>query len=195
MDGERQRDAQGTKTSILDAALVEFGEHGFAGARTVAIARRARVNPQLISYYFDGKAGLYQALARRWQTHAGPLSELDVPLDQVVGHFVRASVENRSWARLLVWEGLAGPEGRGEDSEAGTFFSTMVDGIRERQERGQIAQELNPATVLIVLFAAAVAPVSMPHVTERISGAPADSPEFLERYVDQLGQIVRQLTG
>src|SRR3954451_2396267 len=67
----RVRDADRTRAAILDAALVEFGEHGYAGARTGAIARRAGVNAQLISYYFDGKEGLYKALTQRWRTAGG----------------------------------------------------------------------------------------------------------------------------
>src|SRR5581483_9805400 len=59
---ERKRDADRTRERILEAAIAEFGAHGFAGARVSAIAQRAGVNQQLISYYFDGKAGLYQAL-------------------------------------------------------------------------------------------------------------------------------------
>ena len=61
---ERKRDPERTRERILDAAVVEFGEHGFAGARTSAIARRAGVNEQLISYYFDSKEGLYHRKSR-----------------------------------------------------------------------------------------------------------------------------------
>jgi AcrR family transcriptional regulator len=50
-----------------EAAVTEFGEHGYAGARISAIASRAGVNQQLISYYFDGE-GLYRALQDRWRT-------------------------------------------------------------------------------------------------------------------------------
>jgi TetR/AcrR family transcriptional regulator len=55
---ERRRDPERTRKLILDAASAEFGAHGYAGARISAIASRAGVNQQLISYYFDGKEGL-----------------------------------------------------------------------------------------------------------------------------------------
>jgi AcrR family transcriptional regulator len=61
------RDADRTRERILDAALVEFGEHGYAGARIGAIPARGS-NQRLISYYFDGKAGLHRALIQRWRS-------------------------------------------------------------------------------------------------------------------------------
>ncbi|MFI5234168.1 MAG: TetR/AcrR family transcriptional regulator [Gemmatimonadales bacterium] len=46
---------------LLGAARREFAAHGYAGARTDAIARRAGVNKQLLHYYFSTKTRLYQA--------------------------------------------------------------------------------------------------------------------------------------
>ena len=105
---ERKRDAERTRERILDAALVEFGEHGFAGARTGAIADRAGVNQQLIAYYFDGKEGLYRAVRGRWPATAAPLRNPRLPLAEVVTNFVRAGAEQRAWARMLVWGELTG---------------------------------------------------------------------------------------
>ncbi|HEX9631707.1 MAG TPA: helix-turn-helix domain-containing protein [Gemmatimonadales bacterium] len=50
-----------SKQTILAAARTEFGEHGYAGARISRIAARARLNKQLIYYYFGSKSGLYAA--------------------------------------------------------------------------------------------------------------------------------------
>src|SRR4029079_7171127 len=67
MDGRpRIRDRERTRRALLDAALAEFSEEGFAGARVSAIATRAGVNKQLISYYFGGKQGLRDALVAEW---------------------------------------------------------------------------------------------------------------------------------
>ena len=97
---ERKRDPERTREKILDAAVVEFGEHGFAGARISAIAARARVNQQLISYYFDGKEGLYRALQARWEVTSAGMNTPEMPFAGVVENFLRASVEQRSWTRL-----------------------------------------------------------------------------------------------
>lgn len=51
-----------TRAAILDAALREFAEEGYAGARTEHIARAANVNVALVFYYFRSKDKLYGAV-------------------------------------------------------------------------------------------------------------------------------------
>src|SRR5467141_2507166 len=58
----QQRDLNRTRERIMAAAQKEFAAHGFAGARTDAIARRARVNERMIFYCFGSKEGLYRAV-------------------------------------------------------------------------------------------------------------------------------------
>ncbi len=55
-------DRANSKQLIAKAAIAEFGENGFAGARTDRIARRAGVNKQLIYYYYGSKAKLFEAV-------------------------------------------------------------------------------------------------------------------------------------
>jgi TetR/AcrR family transcriptional regulator len=186
----RVRDADRTRAAILDAALVEFGEHGYAGARTGAIARRAGVNAQLISYYFDGKEGLYKALTQRWREAGGGAPRPELPLAEVVASYVRANLTSRSMTRLLIWEGLTGS---GMDDADLPFFAEMVADVRRRQERREIAADLDPTAVLLALFGAALAPTVLPHVVERVTGRAADSPEFLDDYATRLAQIVERL--
>lgn len=134
---DRLRDAERSRELILDAALYEFGERGFAGARTVAIARRAGVNPQLISYYFDGKAGLYRALTARIRGETGPLDDLDTPLEEVVARFVHVNLEHRAWARLLIWEALSpGWRIRGRERRQRRVGLLPTDGRRRRSPTG-----------------------------------------------------------
>jgi AcrR family transcriptional regulator len=56
------RDAERSRSRVLAAAMREFAEHGFNGARIDRIATRAGVNKQLIYYYFGSKADLYVAV-------------------------------------------------------------------------------------------------------------------------------------
>jgi TetR/AcrR family transcriptional regulator len=191
---DRQRDPERTQERIIDAALVEFSEHGYAGARISAIASRAGVNQQLISYYFDGKEGLYKALSTRWQALSARFNQPDMPIHEVVGNFLQASVDHRPWPRLLAWQGLSGDGGE-DDPDADAYFRAMVDDVRSRQLGGELAADLDPAYVLLVLFAAALAPTVIPQIARRITGKPADSPEFLSAYAEQLRRIVEHLAG
>jgi TetR/AcrR family transcriptional regulator len=188
---DRKRDPERTRDRILDAAVTEFGEHGFAGARVSAIAARAGVNQQLISYYFDSKEGLYRALQQRWQAMSGHASRPDLPIHEVVGAFLRLSVEQRSWSRLLAWEGLS--DAAGDIGEADPYFAAMVEDVRRRQRDGELAAELDPPYVLLMLFAAALAPTLLPQIVRRITGLPGDSPEFQDVYREQLRRVVGRL--
>src|SRR5271170_8478342 len=62
MPQQRERDLNRTRERIMAAAQKEFAAHGFAGARTDAIAHRARVNERMIFYCFESKEGLYRAV-------------------------------------------------------------------------------------------------------------------------------------
>jgi AcrR family transcriptional regulator len=61
----RERNAEGTRRRILDAAEIEFAAKGFDGARLVTIARAAEAQQALIHHYFEDKAGLYRAVIAR----------------------------------------------------------------------------------------------------------------------------------
>jgi AcrR family transcriptional regulator len=188
---ERKRDPERTRERILDAAVVEFGEHGFAGARISAIARRAGVNEQLISYYFDSKEGLYRALQQHWQMISADASRPELPIADVVAAFLRLNVEQRSFARLLAWDGLAHT---GSDAVVpDAYFAEMVEELVRRQRAGELANDLDPAYVLLMLFAAALAPTVIPQIARQLTGLSADSAEFQAAYTDQLRRVVDRL--
>ena len=58
----RQRDADRSQQTILEAARAEFHEHGLGGARVDRIAERAALDKRLIYYYFENKDSLFQAV-------------------------------------------------------------------------------------------------------------------------------------
>lgn len=59
-----RRPGDATRAAIIDAALRAFGERGYDGASTRAIAADAGTNVASISYHFGGKEGLRTACAR-----------------------------------------------------------------------------------------------------------------------------------
>jgi AcrR family transcriptional regulator len=60
--GAGPRDPERTSASILAAAVKEFTEKGYAGARIDAIALRSGANKRMIYHYFGDKEGLYLAV-------------------------------------------------------------------------------------------------------------------------------------
>lgn len=57
----RQRDPERTRAQLLEAALHEFADHGFHGARVDRITRAVGCNPRLLYHYFGNKEKLYIA--------------------------------------------------------------------------------------------------------------------------------------
>ncbi|MBV9734574.1 MAG: TetR family transcriptional regulator [Acidisphaera sp.] len=53
------------RARILDAALAEFAEHGFSGARVDAIAARAAINKRMLYAYVGNKEALWLAVLER----------------------------------------------------------------------------------------------------------------------------------
>jgi TetR/AcrR family transcriptional regulator len=191
--GERQRDAERTKERILDAARAEFGAKGFAGARVSAIAERAGVNKQLISYYFGGKQGLYDVLTAQFHETGRQLAAPELPVDQVVASFVLSSWDNRDWSRLLAWEGLADNRQRAEQPQQREFMRNQVNDVAARQAHGELPADLDPAYLLLALISAASAGVVLPNLVRSITGDDPESPEFHHRYAEQLARLVSHL--
>jgi TetR/AcrR family transcriptional regulator len=193
--GERQRDAERTKARILDAAKAEFGAKGFSAARVSDIAERAGVNKQLISYYFGGKEGLYTELTTRWRQASTEMAHSDLPLDAVVAGFVMSNLYNRDWARLMVWSNLDTTSGPPHQAADQSFMQAQVDELRRRQVAGELPDDLDPAFLLLALFAAASAGVTLPRIVRMICADDPESAEFAEHYADQLARLVRHLTN
>jgi AcrR family transcriptional regulator len=186
---ERQRDADRTRRALLDAARAEFAAKGLAGARVNEIADRAGVNKQLISYYFGGKQALYDALVEEWLTQERELRSPDIDLGELVCRYLAVCRAQPDLQRLFVRENLdadltgIGPEPDSED---------LVE-MAERKARGEIADELDPAYLLLVLQAAVSASVIFPADVKRHLGLEPDSDEFFRHADAQLRLIVRRL--
>lgn len=61
----RQRDAERTRTAILDAAQTLFSTRGFANTGVREVADLAGVNSALVGRYFGSKEGLFRAALER----------------------------------------------------------------------------------------------------------------------------------
>ncbi|MFF0270447.1 TetR/AcrR family transcriptional regulator [Kribbella sp. NPDC004536] len=190
---ERQRDPERSKQYLLDAAVVEFGLHGFSGARVSEIAARAGVNKQLISYYFGGKEGLYRAVADRWRAAEPEISAGAETLGEVVGAYARTSIAQPDLLRLLVRQAVdvtppLDLEGQRER------FQAMIDEFRGRQSDGELAADLDVAYTGLALFGMAAAPVVFPQIA-RALGLDPDAEDFSEQYAAEVARLVSYLKG
>lgn len=81
----KQQRAVDTRRNILNAAVKEFAEHGYAGASTRTVSREAGAQHGLIAYHFGGKEGLWRAVIKellsgykeRFEAHRRELKQAD----------------------------------------------------------------------------------------------------------------------
>jgi TetR/AcrR family transcriptional regulator len=187
--GERQRDAERSRATLLAAALDEFAERGFAGARVADIARRAGLNKQLINYYFGSKEGLYLALQQSWLDREESFADPGLPLADLVVRYLEDALQDPRPMRLLLWRGFtddSAPEGEHDRQPD-------VDRVRARQQTGEVAADLDPAAVLLAGMGMVAAPLIMPQVARELLGVDPYSPEFGARYAEQLRRIIAHL--
>ena len=113
--GERpKRDAAATKEKILKVGIAEFCAHGYSGARTARIARRAGCNIRMIYHYFGSKEALYiAALERTYGEIRSREEELDLlHLDPLEGITALVSftfdhhARNQEFVQLVMIENI-----------------------------------------------------------------------------------------
>lgn len=185
----RRRDPERTKTALLDAALAEFAGKGLAGARVDEIAARAGVNKQMISYHFGGKQGLYEALRERWQLHDQTIDELTRPLADVVTGYLAAVYADPDRVRFSVREAMD----RNSRDVAHDPNAKEVDSLRSRRDAGEIASDLDPAFVLLLLQSIVMSGSTFPGDTKRTLGLDPGSPPYLSFMSEQLRRLVQKL--
>ncbi|BCY10688.1 TetR/AcrR family transcriptional regulator [Actinoplanes sp. L3-i22] len=192
---ERQRDPERTRQKIIEAAAAEFAEHGFAGARTRAIAARAGVNQQLVSYYFGGKEGLFRVMTEQWVHRREELAPPGMPVREQLREYVLESLRNPEGARMFAWSGLqwTGPDDDPDRDTRTQMLGDSVTELRAIQAAGRLPAELDPVCLEIMLMAACLATTTLPHVIEGLVGADPRSPEFVEHYANQVALLAEHI--
>jgi TetR/AcrR family transcriptional regulator len=116
---DRIRDADRSRSAILDAAEKVFARRGYDAASLGEIAAAAGLSRGTPSYFFGSKEGLYQAVlerafAERERATAAAFAPLrdGEPLEAALRHAVDGYLEfllaHPSFVRLIEWEELAG---------------------------------------------------------------------------------------
>jgi AcrR family transcriptional regulator len=148
-DGKAPRTARGERTlrKILDAALQEFGERGFADSSIVGITGRAEVALGTFYTYFDSKDDVFRALVRDMScqvrdTVAPSLEGATDALDaerRALAAFLRFVRGHQQVYRIIDEAEFVDPEGFRE------HYHNTAERIRARlragAERGELRRE------------------------------------------------------
>jgi TetR/AcrR family transcriptional regulator len=180
-----------TRERILAAALREFSDKGFAGARVDRIARRARVNKRMLYHYFGNKESLFrEILARKVRERAQwAVTAPDDTAESLVFWFDTAC-RDRDWVRLMEWEALGRAEaGMNGDAERRVAFRKGVGQVRERQGRGLLRADVDPGHLLLAMVALTTFPAAFPQFTQLLTGLRPTDRAFATRHTAFLRRL------
>jgi TetR/AcrR family transcriptional regulator len=181
----QQRDLSRTRERIMAAAQKEFAAGGFAGARTDAIARRARVNERMIFYCFDSKEGLYRAvLKQKMSARAGIIES--TPDEDFISSMVNGFAEicaDTDGLRMWQWEALDRRKRKlVAEEERRAYFQTEVARWRRAKTNGIVPADADEQMLLLVGVALRTFPLTLPQVTALVTGMEPLDPEFRRKW-------------
>lgn len=148
---------------ILDAAIEEFAEHGFAGARIERVSAAAGTVDRMLYYYYGNKERLYRAvLAKIYEDMIGAQRAFVMPDDPVEGmrqlvlHSWDHYVSHPQLLRLLMNENLLRGKHIRQSAQVERttlpLMQTVTTLLQSGQARGVFRRDLSPEHVLMTIM-------------------------------------------
>lgn len=187
-----RRDSEATRRRILEAAVVEFAEHGIAGARVDRIASSAESNKQLIYQYFGSKDALFRAVLA--QELARATEGVEFPsddLERYAGAYFDFAMANPRLMRLVAWCGL---EMKGP-IEGVPPPESKIARVVDAQRRGKVSDRFSPEFLLSTISAVCTAwAPSNWYASQLDPEAATNAPRYRESIVRLIAMMIRPET-
>ena len=189
-------DTEATRGRLLEAATVEFADHGLDGTTMSAIAERAGINKERLYNYFGDKRALFATVL---SAELAALSAAVVPPEtglEDIGEFAGRTFdyysEHPRLARLLLWEGLAGgPPAR--EGERTTHYRDKAETYAQAQRDGVLAGDLDPAHLVFFIIGLAAWWFSVPQLAQMLTGTTNADPAERARRRSAVVHAARRL--
>ncbi len=177
---------------LLRAAKKEFAEKGLMGARVDEIARRAKVNKQLIYYHFGDKDGLYLAALEHAyidiRHSERKLNLADLPADKAMSKLVGFTFDyvrdNREFVHLLINENIMKARYLRRSTAARLERSPLVELVAETLDRGiaggLFRRKLDPVQLYISIAGMCFFYISNIHTLSVLFDRDLRAPEAME---------------
>jgi len=181
--------------AILLAAIDEFSERGFDGARMEAIAERAGYNKSLVYRHFTDKKGLFEAVLRHKMEQRTDLARrAPDELASILEFWFQQSLRDPDYLRLLTREALndTGDE-IVEEAPRRAYYREHTEVIATLKEAGQLSGEYDPACVTLAMTALNLFPAVFPQLTRMITGHAIDARTFKRNWKRLLAQLADDL--
>jgi AcrR family transcriptional regulator len=151
-----------TGEAILAAAAGLFGERGYKGTTTRAIAERAGVNEVTIFRHFKNKQGVLIALARSWAASMAGFAVVSVPEPEdtrgtleTLAHLEVAQAEAfGTVAMRLAMDAASSPEvAEVTGGGPGANFAGLAEYLAQRQAAGDLRADIDARVMAEAFFA------------------------------------------
>jgi AcrR family transcriptional regulator len=188
------------KERLLESALRLFAMHGFDGTSVRDIAEAASLNLSLISYYFDGKAGLYRACIEGFGRtrsekarallfkQADSYDEFRVRIELLIEEMITFQIENPYPCQMIqreIDEGLPRARDIFEDTLLKTY-GLLVVFIRTAQDNGFVDKSVDPMIVTSYLQGSIFHIARTDNIRKQFFSASITDPEVKKKHIDQL---------
>ncbi|MBH1934207.1 TetR family transcriptional regulator [Streptomyces sp. AV19] len=172
-------DTARTRQALLDAAVDEFAEHGFDGARIERVGTRAGVNKERIYQYFGNKQQLYghvlESELDRIATAIPLTAERAEDLGGYAGLLYDYHRARPQFIRLLHWEGLQDRGGPAlKEAERTTTYGSRVAALGRARDAGALGPGLESDELFYAVLALAAWWFAVPQAVRMVFGRPAD---------------------
>jgi AcrR family transcriptional regulator len=196
------RDPGRTSAAILAAAVEEFSEMGFGGARIDRIAERAGINKRMLYHYFGDKEALYaHALKEIYLGIRSAEKELRLEaMDPVAGIRKLATftwdyfLKHPEFLSLLASENLNRAAVLRSTDWGGHVNSPLVEGLadllRRGADAGQFRRGLDPAEVYVTMTGVGYFALSNRHTLSVAFGRDFGGPGLSEHWGEHMGDVV-----
>jgi AcrR family transcriptional regulator len=186
-------EAADVRERLLEAARELVIDVGFDRASTKDIAERAGVNPAMISYYFENKAGLGQEMMRaavaplierleKFASNAGPR----LGVSDFMRTYMQTIAEHPSLPQLIVREVLP-VNGRFRnvffDELAGKAAVLLPAAMRRARAEGQLRADADDTLAALSLLSLAAFPFVAAPVIQAALQVDLEDPAFQERLI------------
>lgn len=192
--GEKVK-ASSTREAILEAAIAEFIERGFAGVRMEHIARRAGYNKALVYRWFTDKETLFnEALTRRFSRRANLLDEAPADLAGLLAWWSEQSLKDPDFMRMILREALeAKDRPPAHAAFRRDYYRRQIDLVKRLQAEGNIDPTFDAEMLFIALLGVVTLTTALPQVVELATGASPRGPKFRKRWTGLLQELASHL--
>jgi TetR/AcrR family transcriptional regulator len=194
--------SSGTRAAIMAAAVTEFADKGYDGARVDDIALHGGVNKNLIYHHFGSKDGLFEAvLEYTYEAIRKRQKDLELRhMDPVIGMRKLVIFTGRIWVQLPHFQRLLHSENLHEgrhvrqSSKIPKMYDPLLETIRDLLDRGvasgQFRPNIDPVDLYISITALTAHYIGNRYTFEAIFGKQLMTPKRIRQRFDHAAEMI-----